>query len=86
MAVSKQREFGQHLVSDPDICGGDWTFKGTRLLVKDVLFFIGEGKDWKWISEAYDNRLSQEAIGEAVQFACEALERQQAAQTKPRAV
>jgi uncharacterized protein (DUF433 family) len=82
MPVRKRKGFGNFLVSDPEICGGDWTFKGTRLLVKDVLFYIGEGKDWKWISEAYDNRLSQEAIGEAVQLACEALEQQQAKQRR----
>lgn len=78
MNERKREEYGEHIVSDPEICGGDWTFKGTRLLVKDVLFYLSEGKDWKWISEAYDNRLSQEAIGEAVQLAREALEQQQA--------
>ncbi|MGH9844860.1 MAG: DUF433 domain-containing protein, partial [Blastocatellia bacterium] len=36
MNKAKRIEFGQHIVSDPKICGGDLTFKGTRILVKDV--------------------------------------------------
>ncbi|MGH9800725.1 MAG: DUF433 domain-containing protein [Blastocatellia bacterium] len=73
MAKRKRVELGEYIVSDPEICGGDLTFKGTRLLVKDVLFYIAQGKDWKWISTAYDGRLSHEAIAEAVELAREAL-------------
>ena len=37
MAARRKKEFGEYIVSDPEICGGDLTFKGTRVLVKDVL-------------------------------------------------
>ncbi len=37
MAVRKRKEYGEYIVSDPKICGGDLTFKGTRILVKDGL-------------------------------------------------
>ena len=32
-----QRLFGRYIVSDPDICHGKPTFRGTRILVADVL-------------------------------------------------
>jgi uncharacterized protein (DUF433 family) len=73
MATRKRKEYGEHIVSDPKICGGDLTFKGTRVLVKDVLYFAAQGKDWRWISKAYDGRLTRQAIAEAIELAREAL-------------
>lgn len=73
MAVRKRKEYGQYVVSDPEIGGGALTFKGTRVLVKDVLFYVGQGKDWDWIIEAYDNSLNREAIAEAVNLANQTL-------------
>ncbi len=73
MATRKRKEYGEYIVSDPQICGGDLTFKGTRVLVKDVLYYVGQGKDWGWISKAYDGRLSRQAIAEAIELAREAL-------------
>lgn len=73
MAARKRKEYGEYIVSDSKICGGDLTFKGTRVLVKDVLYYVAKGKDWDWISKAYDGRLSHEAIAEAVELAREAL-------------
>jgi uncharacterized protein (DUF433 family) len=66
MAARRRKEFGAYIVSDPEICGGDLTFKGTRVLVKDVLYYAGQGKDWDWIVGAYRNSISREAIGEAI--------------------
>jgi len=43
------------------------------VLVKDVLYYVAQGKDWIWISTGYDGRLSHEAIAEAVALAREAL-------------
>ena len=73
MAARKRKDYGEYIVSDSKICGGDLTFKGTRLLVKDVLYYVAQGKDWDWISKAYDERLSHEAIAEAISLASEAL-------------
>ncbi|MGH9838129.1 MAG: DUF433 domain-containing protein [Blastocatellia bacterium] len=73
MAVRKRKEYGQYIVSDSEICGGDWTFKGTRILVKDVLFYVAQGKDWNWIAKEYFDRIGREAIAEAVDLAREAL-------------
>jgi uncharacterized protein (DUF433 family) len=69
MKIRKRIELGQYIVSDPKICGGDLTFKGTRILVRDVLYFVAKGMDWNEISAEYDGRLSHEAIAEAVELA-----------------
>src|SRR3989442_15828485 len=45
MAARQRKEYGEYIVSDPKICGGDLTFKGTRVLVKDVLYYVSQGKD-----------------------------------------
>ncbi len=64
---------GEYIVADPEICHGQLTFKGTRIMVKSVLFYVSQGKDWDWIStECYD-RVSKEAIAEAVNLANQAL-------------
>jgi uncharacterized protein (DUF433 family) len=69
----KRIELGQYIVADPEICHGQLTFKGTRIFVKDVLDMIAEGWDWQRISEAWDGRVSHEAIAEAVELARKAL-------------
>lgn len=73
MAARKRRELGEYIVSDSGICGGDLTFKGTRVLVKDVLYYVALGKDWDWIVKGYYNSISREAIAEAIALANEAL-------------
>ena len=64
MAARKRKEFGDYIVSDPEICGGDLTFKGTRVLVKDVLYYAGQGKDWKESDRRFAERskLSEENL------------------------
>ena len=66
MKVRKRTEFGQYIVADPDICHGQLTFKGTRIMVKSVLFYVAQGQDWEWISQEYYGKVSREAIAEAV--------------------
>ncbi len=73
MRSRKRIELGQYIVSDPEICGGDLTFKGTRVLVKDVLFYVGKGKDWDWIVAAYRGSISRQAIAEAISLATDSL-------------
>jgi uncharacterized protein (DUF433 family) len=73
MKARKRIEFGQYIVSDPEICGGEWTFKGTRLFVKDALDMLAKGYNWERINYAFDGRVSQEAIAEAIALARQAL-------------
>jgi len=73
MKTRKRVELGQYVVADPEICHGQLTFKGTRIMVKSVLYYVAQGKDWDWISQAYLGKVSREAIAEAVSLASEAL-------------
>lgn len=69
-------EYGQYIISDPEICGGQLTFKGTRIFVKDVLEMVAQGWAWDKISEAWFGRISSPAIAEAVALANSALYQQ----------
>ncbi|OQX95960.1 hypothetical protein B6I21_02715 [candidate division KSB1 bacterium 4572_119] len=40
---------GRHIVADPKICHGKPTFRGTRIMVSDVLEQIEEGLTWESI-------------------------------------
>jgi uncharacterized protein (DUF433 family) len=62
----KRKELGHYIVADPQICHGQLTFKGTRIMVKSVFYYVAQGKDWDWISQAYLSKVSREAIAEAV--------------------
>ncbi|MBI3798652.1 MAG: DUF433 domain-containing protein [Deltaproteobacteria bacterium] len=73
MRAHKRRELGQYIVADPAICHGQLTFKGTRILVSDVLYLLAKGHDWDRVSYEFDGRLSHAAIAEAITLASEAL-------------
>jgi uncharacterized protein (DUF433 family) len=69
MKIRKRKEFGNYIVADPEICSGQLTFKGTRILVSDVLHLLTKGWDWNRIAAAYDDHLGPEAIAEAIELA-----------------
>ena len=56
------RTLGRYIVADPAICHGEPTFKGTRILVKDVLEQIASGMDWEAIIEEWRGSLKKEAF------------------------
>jgi len=64
---------GRYLVTDPNICHGQPTFRGTRILVSDVLEQVANGMAWESIVEEWHDSITQEAIAEAVQLAIRAL-------------
>jgi uncharacterized protein (DUF433 family) len=72
MKASKRVELGEYIVADPEICHGQLTFKGTRMFVKDVLYYVAKGEDWEVISREFYG-LPREAIAEAIELATEAL-------------
>lgn len=69
----KAKLIGRYIVSDPKICHGKPTFKGTRVLVSDVLDQVGNGMAWETIIEEWNHSLTREAIREAVSLASQAL-------------
>lgn len=64
---------GRYIVTDPKICHGKPTFRGTRVLVADVLEQVARGMAWETIIEEWNESITKDAIGEAVQLASQAL-------------
>ena len=64
---------GRHIVADPEICHGKPTFRGTRILVADVLEQVAEGLAWETILEEWRGKITGDAIAEAVTLARQAL-------------
>ncbi len=60
---------GRYVVSDPRICHGKPTFRGTRIMVWQVLEMVAEGKPWEIIVDEWGGSVSKEAIAEAVHLA-----------------
>ena len=63
------------IVVDPRICHGKPVFKGTRVLVSDVLEMLAEGMSVDEILEEYP-QLNREMILEALALAAELLRRE----------
>ena len=55
------------------ICHGEPVFRGTRILVADVLDQVANGMAWEAIIEEWRGALTKEAIAEAVKLASKAL-------------
>lgn len=64
-----RKELGKYIVADPKICHGTPTFKGTRIMVWQVIEMVGDGMPWEQIVAAWDGRVPFDAIAEAVQLA-----------------
>lgn len=63
---------GRYIVTDPRICHGQPTFRGTRILVSIVLEQVRSGMAWETIIEEWRGSISRDAIAEAVQLASRA--------------
>jgi uncharacterized protein (DUF433 family) len=64
---------GRYIVTDPNICHGQPTFRGTRILISDVLEQVSNGMAWETITEEWRHSITKDAIAEAVQLASRAL-------------
>lgn len=71
--VSRPRAIGRYIVADPRICHGKPTFRGTRVLVADILDQIAAGMAWESIIDEWNGSVTKEAIREAIQLASQAL-------------
>lgn len=67
------KALGRYVVANPAICHGQLTFRGTRVLVADVLDQVASDMAWEAIIEEWSHTLTKDAIGEAVRLAREAL-------------
>ncbi len=64
----KTQMIGRYVVTEPDICHGKPTFRGTRIMVADVLEQVADGLAWETIIEEWRNSISHDAIAEAVRL------------------
>jgi uncharacterized protein (DUF433 family) len=64
-----RKNLGRFLVADSKICHGQPTFRGTRILVSDVLEQVAQGMAWQSIQEQWRGAVGQAAIAEAVRLA-----------------
>ena len=67
------KTIGRYIVADPAICHGEPIFRGTRILVADVLEQVASGMAWETIIEEWNNSIIKDAIREAIQLASQAL-------------
>jgi uncharacterized protein (DUF433 family) len=66
--MMKTKLIGRYIVADPEICHGKPTFRGTRILVADVLEQVADGLAWETIVEEWRGSISYETIAEAVRL------------------
>lgn len=69
---NKARFLGRYVVIDPEICHGEPTFRGTRIMVRHVLEQVTEGMSWDAIVQEWRGSIDKEAVAEAVQLATKA--------------
>ncbi|MFZ3382690.1 MAG: DUF433 domain-containing protein [Candidatus Methanoperedens sp.] len=50
---------GRYIIADSSICHGEPTFRGTRILVKDVLEQIESGMAWEAIIEEWGGNIDK---------------------------
>src|SRR5216683_120668 len=62
--TNMSQALGRYIVADPEICHGKPTFRGTRILVNDVLDQVASGMAWEVIIEEWRGSLNREAIAE----------------------
>ena len=75
-------EIGQHLTIDTRVCGGRLIFKGTRILVSDVLELLRAGFTVEQISQEYQGLVTPQAVREAVTFSRKGIVREVLPKTK----
>ena len=56
----------RHIVVDPKVCHGKPTFRGTRIMVWQVLEMLADGLAWETIIEQCHNSITRDAIAEAI--------------------
>jgi uncharacterized protein (DUF433 family) len=78
-----KRMIGRFVIADPEICHGQPTFRGTRILVADVLEQVAAGIAWETIVEEWRGNVSSDAISEAVLLASQAFRDHSAQYTAP---
>ena len=67
--MMKTKRIGRFICADPNVCHGQLTFRGTRILVSDVLELVAAAMNWDDIIEECHGSISHRAIAEAIRCA-----------------
>ncbi|MBI1924761.1 DUF433 domain-containing protein, partial [Candidatus Poribacteria bacterium] len=70
---TQRLEYGKYVVADPRICHGIVTFNGTRIFVQTALKMVADEMAWEQIMWECHDRITKEAIAEAITLASQAL-------------
>ena len=70
---AERLELGRFIVADPAICHGKPTYKGTRIMVWQVLEDLGHGESVNKLVKAWGGRVSRQAILETIRLSKNAL-------------
>ena len=65
----KRKFTGHFIVTDPQVCHGKPTFRGTRIMVWQVLEQVASGMPWEKIVDEWGGSVTKDAVAEAVQLA-----------------
>ena len=68
----ERKLIGRYIVTDPHICHGKPTFRGTRIMVSQVLEQVASGMAWDTIVDEWRGGIPKDAIAEAVRLALQA--------------
>ena len=75
-------EIGKHLAADTRVCGGRLIFKGTRILVSDVLELTSAGYSPEAIARQYRGLITVKGVREALALTRQGIVREVVARTK----
>src|SRR5436189_2112999 len=66
-------ELGEYVVADPLICHGKPTYKGTRIMVWQILEALADGESVNELVKAWGGRVSRQAVLETIRLSRNAL-------------
>ena len=72
-ALNGRIDLGEHIVADPLICHGKPTYRGTRIMVWQILEALAHGESVEQLVKAWGGRVSKAAVLETIRLAGGAL-------------
>ncbi len=70
--MSERRILGRFIVMDPTVRGGEPSFRGTRLTVREVVEQLAAGQYWETLIDRSEGTLARWAIAEALALCVDA--------------
>ena len=69
----KTKRIGRFITANPKVCHGKLVFRGTRILVSDVLELVAGGMNWDDIIRECHGSIKRQAIADAIRVAGRAI-------------